>query len=182
MPAKKKATSKSTDNPIKVLIDSDCPTSSGKSTLGYQVGADDKGGTNIRIASNSGGGFYSDEWVAFTDIQRALDNWPGDSPMTSFALKDLHRGRSSNNGGFTIAILNDLGIVQPITDRKRCFELADVKGFLAQVKALQGDGGTAAKKKSTAKAKPKASAKAKPAPKAKAKSPRKSPATKRKAK
>lgn len=50
----KAATSDSTENPITVLKEATCPTSSGKSTLTYQVGIDDSGEIAIAIVGNTG--------------------------------------------------------------------------------------------------------------------------------
>jgi hypothetical protein len=39
--------------------EANCPTSSGKSILGYQVGTDDSGAIYLKVSSNDGGGFFS---------------------------------------------------------------------------------------------------------------------------
>jgi hypothetical protein len=42
------------------------------STLTYQVGQDDES-VHVRITKNTGGGFFSDEWVSLIDIRSVLD-------------------------------------------------------------------------------------------------------------
>ena len=71
------------ENPVQVLKEGTCPTSSGNSTLGYQVGIDEGGSIHLKVASNDGGGFFSNEWIAFNDIQTALAEWPEDQGVTS---------------------------------------------------------------------------------------------------
>ena len=52
--------SKSEDNPdMRVLKTSSCKTLSGKSTLTYQIGCLPDSTVHLRIAKNTGGGFFS---------------------------------------------------------------------------------------------------------------------------
>ena len=65
--------SKSEDNiDMTVLKTSTCKTISGKSTITYQLGCTPDSIIHLRITKNDGGGFHSDEWVKFDDIQEAL--------------------------------------------------------------------------------------------------------------
>jgi hypothetical protein len=86
VPAKKNpATSadKSTDPneaSITTIKKSTCKTLQGTATLTYHIGLDDTGATHWKIAASTGNGMYSREYVAFTDIQKALADWPGDLP------------------------------------------------------------------------------------------------------
>jgi hypothetical protein len=48
---------------------------------------------------------FSKEWVAFTDIQQALDNWPKDLPTTSMTLRALFQGKSVNTLAFLLVTL-----------------------------------------------------------------------------
>ena len=43
--------------PIQVLKTATCPTTSGKSQLGYEIGTDESGGIHLHITSNDGGFF-----------------------------------------------------------------------------------------------------------------------------
>jgi hypothetical protein len=152
-------------NPVQILKEANCPTSSGKSTLGYQVGTDDSGSIYLKVACNDGGGFFSNEWIAFADIQAAVEAWPEDQGITSMTFRKIFRGKSANTPGFLIAVLCAEGILEPMPDKKRVHQACDPAPFLASLEELQ-DGSTPA---------PKAISKAKTevAPKAKAKVPAK---------
>jgi hypothetical protein len=193
MPAKKSPTTKinpdNPESPIQVLKEATCPTSSGKSTLGYQIGIDDSGAIHLRVSSNDGGGFFSDEWIAFTDIQTAIEAWPEDQGITSMTFRKIFRGKSANTPGFLIAVLCAEGILEPMPDKKRVHQVCDPAPFLANVEELKKESGITSGKKPAAKAKAKPKAKAKAASKTPikrtaktAKTPRKSPAASRKGK
>ena len=67
----------SKDNPdMRVLKTTTCKTLSGKSTLTYQLGCTPDSAIHLRITKNSGGGFFSDEWIAVDDILRLLKDHP----------------------------------------------------------------------------------------------------------
>jgi hypothetical protein len=63
--------------------------------------------------------------VAFQDIQKALADWPMDVPFTSISLQDLFTGRSANSPGFLLATLVKEGILEPVPDRKRHYQLCE---------------------------------------------------------
>lgn len=101
--AAKKPSPESSDQPEpRILKKGTCPALSGKSTLTYHLGCDAKKAVHVRITENSGGGFFSQEWVALQDIQQALR---GDSPVSAIRLMPLFRGQSVNTPGFLIAVL-----------------------------------------------------------------------------
>ena len=172
MAKSKAATNDATDEPIQTIKDSTCRTSSGKSTLGYQVGVDEAGEIHLRVSSNDGGGFFSNEWVSHTAIQAALAEWPADQGVTSMTFRNLFRGKSANTPGFLIAVLCAEGIIEPMGEKKRVHQACDPAAFLASVAALSKGTGAAPGKQANAKS----PAKAKAAPKAKAKSQRKTAA------
>jgi hypothetical protein len=87
----KKVNPKSPENAIKVLKENSCQS------LHYQIGIDEAGAIQLKIAKNSGGGFFSNEWVAFTAIQKAFNDWPEDTPITSMALRPIFRGKSGTH-------------------------------------------------------------------------------------
>ena len=175
--SKSKATatnSDNSDNPVQVLKQGTCPTTSGKSQLTYQVGISESGDVHLKVSGNDGGGFWSAEWVAFTDIQAALKAWPEDQGVTSMTFRRLFRGKSANTPGFLIAVLRAEGVIQPMGDKKRVHEACDPTAFLASVDALRKGSGTTASEKPVAKAK----APARTAPTAKKASAAKSSSTK----
>ena len=165
--AKAKATSTSNDTvaDIKILKEATCPTSSGKSTLTYQVGKDDTGAIFLKVSGNDGGGFWSAEWVPYTSIEQAIAEWPEDQGITSMAFRKIFRGKSANTPGFLVAVLCDLGLLEPIGDRKRVHQACDPAEFLASLEGQPQDTG----KKPGTKAKTPAKAKSKAAPTAKSK-------------
>jgi hypothetical protein len=91
----KAATNNSNEDNIKILKADSCPTSSGKSNLGYQVGADKSGAIHLKVSSNDGGGMFSPEWVSFTNIQAALTEWPEGNGITSNTFRKIFRGKSA---------------------------------------------------------------------------------------
>jgi hypothetical protein len=193
MPEKKSpATKKNPDNPknpVQILKEANCPTSSGKSILGYQVGTDDSGAIYLKVASNDGGGFFSTEWIAFADIQAAVEALPEDQGITSMTFRKIFRGRSANTPGFLIAVLSAERLLEPMADKKRVHQACDPTTFIASVEELKEEAGITSGKKHAAKAKAKPKAMAKVASKAPtkrtakiAKTPHKPPAASRKGK
>ncbi len=131
-----------------------CKTTTGKSTLTYRLGIDKTSALHWQVLSNSGNGYHSDEWLSFQDIQKALSDWAKDFSITSMALKTLFQGKSANTPGFLIATLVKEGILEPVPDSKRHYQLCEPADFLAEMDKL-----TAAHSKSV-KPKPKTKAKA----------------------
>jgi len=129
--------SKSEDNPdMKVLKTSTCKTLSGKSTLTYQIGCLPDSSIHLRITKNSGGGFFSDEWIAVEDIQAALKKRIEGQAITSFLLTPVFSGKSANNSSFLLATLKHLKLVQPLKGKQREHELLDSQPFLDTVEKL----------------------------------------------
>ena len=184
-----KTTSKKTikDEPkINIIKDATCQTSSGKSTLGYQVGIDESGATVLSIRYNSGGGFFSNrEWIAYDDIRNTIDTADNPESIKSLNFRKLYKGKSANNPGFLVAVLVAEGILERVPEKKRVHQAGDPGPFLASVEALSEGTSSSpkakAKRKAPAKAKTKAPAKAKASSRPTAKTPRKSPARSKKA-
>jgi hypothetical protein len=164
-----KISPKNPETPVQVLKEGTCPTSSGKSNLGYQIGVDDSGAIQLRISSNDGGGFFSNEWIAFTDIQVAINDWPEHQGISSTTFRKIFRGKSANTPGFLIAVLVAERLVESMPGKSRVHQACDPSTFPDSVKALQGGATTTGKKRSPR-------AKAKAAPKAKPKMPAKATA------
>lgn len=124
-------------SPVRVLKRGTCPTLSGKSEITYCLGSDVDDQLLIRIHSNSGGGFFSNEWVSLGDILKILESWNSDSGITSVALGGLFRGKSVNTPAFLMAALRAEGILQPLEGKQRSHEVGDVPAWLAAAKQLQ---------------------------------------------
>lgn len=153
----KKATAPATDDSpepsLTVIKKATTKNLQSTATLGYHLGLDDTSVLHWRIASNTGGGFFSDEWVAFTDIQKALTDWPKDLPITSMALRPLFQGKSVNTPSFLLATLVKEGILKPVPDKLRHYQIGDAKPFLEAVDKLQGAHSKPGKPKPKVKAK-----------------------------
>lgn len=84
------------------------------------------------MAANTGGGFFSDEWVGFDTIQQAFD----EQPIVSLILYPLFQGRSLNTPAFLLAVLKAEGLVQLLPGKQRGYERIDSTEFIAELKAL----------------------------------------------
>lgn len=120
----------SPDPAVRILKSGTCPTVSGKSKLTYQFGCDDAGNVAMRIVTNSGGGFFSQEWLPLAAIEKALTG--AKDGLTSGTLRSIFKGKSVNTAGFLLAVLKAEGAVQPQEGKTRLYELADLDGFLAR--------------------------------------------------
>jgi hypothetical protein len=137
---------------MRVLKTATCPTLSGKSNLTYQIGATPDSVVHLRIAENSGGGFFSDEWIAFEAVQEALKKRPKGSPVMSHFITPVLKGKSVNTSAFLLAVLSHLKLLKPVPGKKRQHELLDPQPFLEQVtKLMSSSEKTKAPRKKTAK-------------------------------
>jgi hypothetical protein len=125
------------DNPdMRVLKTATCKSTSGKSTLTYQIGCTSDSSIHIRITKNSGAGFFNDEWVAIKGIQKALAEGPKGQPLTSFLLHNLLSGRSTNSPAFLMAALCSERLLRVLKGKKRGHEFLDPEGFNARMQRL----------------------------------------------
>ena len=132
--------SKSEDNPdMRALKTATCKTLSGKSTLTYRIGALPDSSIHLRIAGNSGGGYFSDEWIAFDDILDVLKDRPEGSPVMSHFLTPLLKGKSVNTSAFILAVMKHLKLLRPLPKKKRHHELINPKPFLDTVERLMSE-------------------------------------------
>ncbi|TCO73695.1 hypothetical protein [Chromatocurvus halotolerans] len=138
---------------VTLLRKSSCKSLEGKATLGYHLGTDADGALHWRLASNSGGGFFSDEWVPFQAIQNALEAWPQDKPITSMALRQLFVGRSANNPSFLLATLVAEKVLDRVPESKRHYQLGDVAGFLSVMEGSKAGHSKPAKPRAKARGK-----------------------------
>ena len=119
--------------PVRILKIAQAPSLSGRSKLTYHVGCTGEADIQFRIYANSGGGFFSSEWIAASDIQRAL----GRQPLVTFAsLMTVFRGKSVNTAGFLLAVLKQEGLVGPSSEKPRCYVRTESAAFVAEIKAL----------------------------------------------
>lgn len=119
---------------MRILKVASCPTCSAKGTLTYQLGCKADNQISIRITANSGGGYFSAEWVSLSTIQDALANAP--QPVTSFAFSKLFQGKSTNTPAFLLAALVNERLLKPIADKQRGYEILDSTAFMAHFSKL----------------------------------------------
>ena len=105
---------------IVMLRKSQCPNTSGSATLEYAVGQDKAKAFYVSIRSSSGGGYFSDEWVAWKEIEATLADL---DPITSLPLQKLLKGKSVNTGAFLMAALLAEGLVERLPDKQRYYRL-----------------------------------------------------------
>ncbi|MGM0632697.1 MAG: hypothetical protein ACQETO_05925 [Pseudomonadota bacterium] len=129
-PAKKSAEATPAEGPksaVKTVSTGSCPSLSDTGVLEYEVGADDAGETHYRIVGNdatgySPPGFFSKEWVAWSDIYAVCK---GHDALTSIPFRGLFRGRSVNTAGFLVAALMDRGLLRRRAGKSRRYELTE---------------------------------------------------------
>ena len=97
------------DTLIRVLKDGDCPSLTARSTLGYQLGLKDESELYLRLVSNTGSGFFSKEWIACSVIEQLIS---GAAELTSTSFKTLFPNKSVNTGGFVMAVIKALGLIE----------------------------------------------------------------------
>lgn len=99
----------SLDTLIRVLKADNCPSLTARSTLGYELGLKDESELYLRLVSNTGSGFFSKEWIACSVIEQLIT---GASELTSTSFKALFPNKSVNTGGFVMAVVKALGLIQ----------------------------------------------------------------------
>jgi hypothetical protein len=98
----------------------------------------------MRVFANSSSGYFSQEWVPFSSIQPILAKYPH---ITSFSLRPLYVGKSTNSPGFLLASLKSEGLVKLKGEKERVYVALDDELFMAGVKVLMEAKSDAAGKK-----------------------------------
>ena len=119
---------------IRIIKIATCPTCSGKTKLTYHLGITEDNKVYIRIVENSGGGFFSEEWVSLVATLEALDKAP--YPITAVPLISLFKGKSVNTPGFLLAVLKHEGSVKLLEGKVRGYEKLPTETFIAEVNKL----------------------------------------------
>ena len=125
----------------RILKTATCKTITGKSNLTYQLGTEDDE-IYVRISKNTGAGFFNDEWVSLIDIRSVLDEQLEGTPVTSFLLQPLFRGKSVNTPAFLLAALVHEKLLRPMKGKKRSHEPVAPEEFTAMVKKMTASKGT----------------------------------------
>lgn len=144
-----------TDQPdaddFKVLYVGTCPSLSGQSEITYEVGTiagDESGGLHLRLTKNTGKGMFCKDPVPVSDIDAILATG---KELTAKAFLSMWPGRSTNNAGFALAVVRNLGVVKRLSEEHR--HHSGVPGATAQqaIAARISEGkSTARSKKRTA--------------------------------
>jgi len=121
---------------IRIIKIDTCPNLSGKSTLTYHIGCNAESELFFRVYANSASGYFSREWVSLVAIQQAFAEVPAEGAITSYLMRDLFIGKSTNTPGFVFAALLAEGLVQPSSIVDRRYECTDGKGFFAGIQEL----------------------------------------------
>ncbi|HPV32295.1 MAG TPA: hypothetical protein PLW03_05785 [Methylotenera sp.] len=119
---------------IRIIKINKCKSLSGKSILEYQIGCHGDSDTFVRITNNSGGGWFSGEWVYLKNLIAALESTT--QLLTSYAFQALFKGKSDNTAAFLFAALKEEGLVSTDTENPRCYVLQSVDSFMQSLKAL----------------------------------------------
>ena len=138
----------------RVIKTATCKSLSGKSDLTYHLGVDDESNLQMRVFANTGSGYFSQEWVPYSAIQSILSKAPF---ITSFTLRSLYVGKSTNSPGFLLAALKAEELVKLKGEKERVYVALDSSLFMAGVKVLMEAklDAAAIKKASTGKSSPK---------------------------
>ena len=76
------------------------PSRIGRPRLSYEFAAGPSSDLHVRVSKNSGGGYFSDQWVQWTQLQGVLDKH-GAKPITCHTLSPPFKGQSVNTPGFS---------------------------------------------------------------------------------
>ena len=124
------------DPSIRILKVATCPSLSGKSTLTYHIGCNEKSKILFRIANNTGGGFFSKEWITLDTILNIFDQQPDNKPIVSLLLYPLFQGKSLNTPAFLLAVLKQEGLVSQLEDQPKHYERMSSDAFNSQMQQL----------------------------------------------
>ena len=122
--------------PMRILKINTCPSLSGRSELTYHIVCNAEGEIHFRIVGNSGSGQFNTDAVPFNQISNLLSEHPTDKPLTSTAMRQMFRGKSSNSPAFLFAALKAESIVLPIADKDGGYLIGDIEAFKQAMTAL----------------------------------------------
>jgi hypothetical protein len=118
-----------------VHYEAECPSLTGRSTLSWALGRDPRDKENtplLRISRNSGRGMHFKGWAPVAHIEDILAKA---EDITARTLNEVHPGRSTNTGGFLVAVLKDLGVVRVKEENTRIHERVPGAGILKAIES-----------------------------------------------
>ena len=80
------------DSGVRLLKVATCASLTGKSKLIYHVGCTSESDILFQVVSNSGAGFFSEEWISLKAIKDAFAKSADKGAITSFLLRPLYAG------------------------------------------------------------------------------------------
>ena len=107
---------------IEIIKIGQCSSLSGKTSLTYHVGKK-KQQVYLQLQENSNGGFFCKEWVTLERL--GVEN---NKPISSDSIQALFKGKSTNTGGFLLAVLLNEGLVQAVG--KQSYRCCDPGPFI----------------------------------------------------
>lgn len=107
-PGKAKVVKKADELDVRILKVSTCPSLSGRSELTYHIGCVAKL-IYLRLFLNTGKGYFNREWIPFNSIKEVITN---EATISAASLRQIFVGKSVNTGGFFLAVLKDLKLIQ----------------------------------------------------------------------
>ena len=119
---------------IKVIKIGSCHNISGKHKLTYHIGCNEAQDICFRVIENSGGGYFSSEWVSLPNIVKVIET--AATPTTSSSLFSLFKGKSVNTPAFLLAVLVNEKLVELHSDNTRAYQLTNHAEFLTEIKKL----------------------------------------------
>ena len=119
---------------IKVIKIGSCHNISGKNKLTYHIGCNETQDVCFRVVENSGGGYFSSEWVTLPDIVKSIETGP--TPTTSSSLFSLFNGKSVNTPAFLLAVLVNEKLLELHPENTRAYQLTNHEEFLTEIKKL----------------------------------------------
>ena len=125
-------------NPIRIIRKSTCPklSSRAKGELTYHIGHDEKTKSfQFRVTANTGGGFFSKEWISLDDIISIIDEQKT-KHFKAIIFIPLYASRGSNNHGFLAAALRAENVLEPVADHPLSHTLGNIKTFNAAMAKL----------------------------------------------
>lgn len=123
---------------FKVLKLGNCSTLSGKGSLAYQIGCNHSSEIFFRITTNSGGGWFSADWISLKTMLSAIGK--ANTPLTSYALQSLFTGKSVNTPAFLFAALKQEGLVAIDMNNPRSYVTVPPDTFTTVINALIASG------------------------------------------
>ena len=137
----------STNDSIRVLKRATTKSLTGGSSLKFEIGTSTDDEIHVRITDNTGGGFFSNEWISMKDIQAVMEEHPAGTPVTSFLLQPLFHGKSVNTPAFLLAALAHEKLLYPMKGKKRSLQPAE--DFTSIVEKMTSSSSSAKKKVTT---------------------------------